>query len=113
MTRDTIQSIDQQWNVAYQTNYHASLAQILADEWTAIDARGKRVTKAAILDQVAHFSWPLADARFQTISIWQGNDVAAVRQTDAFREDYIPHVVRDAETRDSLLNLCVFEDPFD
>jgi ketosteroid isomerase-like protein len=78
MTRDTIQSIDQQWNKAYQTNDHAALAHILADDWTAIDARGKRVTKAAILDQVTHVPWPFTNAQFQTISCWQGNDVAIV-----------------------------------
>ena len=78
MTRDAIQSIDQQWNMAYQTNDHASLAHILADDWTAIDARGKRVTKAAILDQVTHVPWPFTNAQFQTISSWQGNDVAVV-----------------------------------
>ncbi len=60
------------------TNDHASLAHILADDWTAIDARGKRVTKAAILDQVAHVPWPFIHAQFQTIRCWQGNDVAVV-----------------------------------
>jgi ketosteroid isomerase-like protein len=78
MARDAIQSIDQQWNMAYQTNDHASLAHILADDWTAIDTRGKRVTKTAILDQVTHVPWPFTDAQFQTIRCWQGNDVAVV-----------------------------------
>lgn len=36
----------------------------------------------------------------------------ALAQSDAFREDYTLHHTLDAEGRDSLLNVRVFEDPF-
>ena len=78
MTHDAVYSIDQQWNTAYQTNDHAALARILADDWTAIDACGQLVTKADILAQVARVPWPFINAQFQTIGSWQSDEVAVV-----------------------------------
>ena len=78
MTHDPIHSIDQLWNTAYQTNDRTALAHILADDWTAIDARGQLATKADILAQVARVPWPFATAQFQTIRSWQSDEVAVV-----------------------------------
>lgn len=81
-TAETLKQLERDWAAAEQAGDRDKVGRIVADDWTGVDGKGRRLTKEQLLEQIKSSKNKTASVQFGPMDVKVLGDVAVVQGID-------------------------------